>query len=69
MGVRAFRLSTGLTQKDVGEALEVKRSTVAMWETGKSRPRAEMLLKLANLFCCTTDELLAENTTAPTPNG
>ena len=40
--------------QDVG----VQRTTVAMWESGKSRPRAELLPKLAKLFGCSIEELL-----------
>ncbi len=36
--------------------------TVSMWETGKTRPRAALLTKLEKLYCCTVDELLAEDT-------
>ena len=32
-----------------------------MWETGKTRPRASLLVKLAGLYCCSLDELLTGN--------
>ena len=53
-----LRKRVKMSQKDVSKQLCVSRSTVAMWETGKTIPRAEMLIKLADLFHCTVDELL-----------
>ena len=47
-----------MLQEDVASALGVDRSSVAKWETGKAVPRATMLIKLADLFGCTVDELL-----------
>ena len=33
----------------------------SLWETGKTRPRASLLVKLAGLYCCSLDELLTGN--------
>lgn len=59
MGIRSVRLSKKLTQQALADALGTQRSTVAMWETGQSKPRADTLIKLAAIFGCTVDELLA----------
>lgn len=53
-------MSRNLTQEEVAKALDVARATVAMWESGKSKPRADTLLKLAKLYQCTVDDLLSE---------
>jgi len=55
---KALREKTGLRQQDVSEKLNVTQSTIAMWETGKNRPRADLLPKIAALYGCTVDELL-----------
>lgn len=47
-----------LTQEQLARDLGVRRSTVAMWETGKAMPRAALLPKLADILGCTVDELL-----------
>ena len=47
-------------QRDLAEKLEVDRSTVAKWETGESKPRADKLIQLAKLFDYTVDDLLRE---------
>lgn len=56
------RKTIGATQKDIARKIKVAQSTVAMWETGKAKPRADMLIKLAEILNCTVDELLKEET-------
>lgn len=58
MSLKTVRESVGLTQEALGSMLGVVRSTVAMWETGESFPRAELLPKIAKILNCTVDELL-----------
>lgn len=58
MGIRKARLKAGLSVRDVMESLGVSDAAVYQWETGVTVPRVPMLLKLAKLFGCTTDELL-----------
>lgn len=58
------RKRAGLLQRQVAEALGVSMGTVAMWDTGRNKPRADMLPKIAKLYNCTVDELLQE--TKPT---
>lgn len=60
MNFRQFRLSNNLTQKQVAHDMNVQRTTVSMWESGKSKPRAELLPKLARLFKCSIEELLED---------
>jgi transcriptional regulator with XRE-family HTH domain len=55
-----MRLSANLTQEEAAAALSIKRSTVSMWETGESLPRASLLPRIAALYGCTVDELLAD---------
>lgn len=49
MNFKQHRVSNNLTQEQVAQDVGVQRTTVAMWESGKSRPRAELLPKLASL--------------------
>lgn len=57
--MRELREAAGLTQKQVAEYINVARSTVAMWESGKSRPLFQNLVSLAKLYHCSIDELTA----------
>ena len=54
------RKSKNMTQMKLASSLGVARTTVSMWETGKSKPRADMLVKLSEIFGCTVDELLRD---------
>lgn len=56
--IQQIRRRCGINQEELALELSVDRSTVAKWETGKSLPRAEMLIKLASVLNCTVDELL-----------
>lgn len=58
INIRAIRKEKGLTQKDMAALLNVQQSTVSMWETGESKPRADMLIAIAKYLDCTVDELL-----------
>ena len=60
MDFKDIRLSLNLTQDDIAQKIGVKRSTVSMWETGESLPRADKLPELAKILCCTVDELLRD---------
>ena len=51
-----------MTQNDVAQAVNVNRTTVVKWETGKAYPRIETLQKLASLFQCSMDDLLQTKT-------
>lgn len=55
------RKRAGLLQRQVAEALNVSLGTVAMWDTGRNKPRADMLPKIAKLYGCTVDELLRDD--------
>ncbi|MGG1598560.1 helix-turn-helix domain-containing protein [Paenibacillus naphthalenovorans] len=54
----ALREEKGLSQYDVAERLGIKRPRYNAWEQGLSKPRADMIEKLAELFGVTTDYLL-----------
>ena len=58
------RESTGLTQDAVAQALNISRTTVTMWESGKVNPTADKLPAIAKLYGCTIDELFEDDKTA-----
>lgn len=60
MSFLVAREKSGLTQREVAEQIGVDQSAVSFWETGKTLPRAALLVKLANLYKCTVDDLLKE---------
>ena len=58
MNIKKHRMQKNMTQSYLANLLGVDRSAVAKWESGKSLPRTEILIKLADLFGCTIDELV-----------
>lgn len=56
---KSLREIAGLKQIEVAQKLEIRQTTVSMWESGKSHPHAALLPKLATLYNCTIDQLLA----------
>lgn len=61
MSVKSAREKRGITQQDIAVALDIDQSTVSLWESGKTSPRAKLLPKLAQILGCTVDELLLED--------
>jgi putative transcriptional regulator len=57
MTLRSLRKSLKISQKQLAELMKVRQSTVAMWESGKSFPRADKLPELAKILGCTLDDL------------
>ena len=56
--LRKYREKMELTQKQLAEVLNIDRSTYSYYETGKSVPPVETLIKLARIFNTTVDNLL-----------
>ena len=55
-----LRTGKGLSQEDLAAKLEVSRQSVSKWETGQSVPDLEKIIKLADLFGVSVDELVRE---------
>ena len=56
--LRKYREKMELTQKQLAEVLNIDRSTYSYYETGKSVPPIETLIKLARIVNATVDNLL-----------
>lgn len=56
--IKLFRLYNGYTQQQVADILNVDRSTYAYYESGKSVPDIETIIKLARLYNISIDFLL-----------
>lgn len=63
--IKRLRKQAGMTQVELAEKLDVARSTITQWETGRSSPRMGMVQKLAGVFGVTSAEMLAEPTDLP----
>ncbi len=58
MSFASARKNAGFSQAEAARRLGVDASTVCSWEIGRQSPRAVMLVKMAELYCCTIDELM-----------
>lgn len=56
--IKKLRKDCQLSQREVAQSLGLNTSTVAKWETGKSKPRANTLVQLAGMYGCNVDALL-----------
>lgn len=54
------RKEKNLTQKEIAPLLGIKQNTYSDWETGKSEPNLENVVKLSKILGTTTDELLGQ---------
>ena len=57
VGLAPRRKLVGFTQAQLAEAMGIDRARLAMWELGYAWPSAAFLPKMADLLCCTIDEL------------
>ena len=73
--IAALRTKADMTQEQLAAALFVSRDLVSKWETGKSPPNYQMILKMAKLFSVGVevlfdkDRVLAEELAACVPFG
>lgn len=51
----------GLNQIELAKAVNVSKSTVSTWLSGRSYPRIDVIQKCADVLGCDTDDLVAEN--------
>lgn len=59
--IRNLRKSNGLTQAQFGHIVGVKRSTLAVWESGKYEPGMAILKVIAEKFAVPVESLTTDN--------
>lgn len=64
--IKELRLQYKISQKQLSEYLNIDRTSICKYETGKNSPSAEILAKLSDFFGVTIDFLLGR-TDDPTP--
>ena len=64
--LKELRLAHGETQKDLANAIEVGRTTISEYESGKIVPKQEGLLRIANHFNVSVDYLTGVSNTPAT---
>lgn len=58
--LRELRLNKGLRQEQVAKHIGVTKSTISAYEKDTKQPSFEKLVKLADLYCVSTDYLLGQ---------
>ncbi len=56
--ITEYRKKMNLTQKDLGDMLNVSPQAVSKWENGQAEPDTSTIKRLCQIFRITTDELL-----------
>lgn len=56
--IKELRISNGMTQVELANALNVSKQCVSNWENNNILPSIDMLIKIAKYFSVSTDYLL-----------
>lgn len=62
---RALRARNNISQEELASALGIDRQTVSNWENGINAPSFGYMIKIADYYCITLDELVGR--TVPIP--
>lgn len=58
--IKELREQKNLSQNSLAVLLGVTQGAVHQWESGITKPRANILIKISNIFGCTIDDLFDE---------
>ena len=56
--IKEARERQNLSQDELAEKMNISRQAISKWETGKSYPDIEKILKLSDIFNLSLDELV-----------
>ena len=59
--IREIRLAKKISQVDLAKSLGVTKQSVSNWENENIQPSIDMLCKIADALCVTTDYLLSRD--------
>lgn len=63
--LKIIRKANKFTQQGLADAIGIERSTYASYETGRNKPDAILLSKIAKVFDVSSDFILEIDTTVP----
>lgn len=61
MNLKKFRNERKTTQEEIAKKLNIQKQTYQNYELGKREPSIDMLIKLADLFHTSVDNLIRDN--------
>ena len=56
--IKRFREKSGLTRKELADRLHIHEETLGRYERGDREPSGSIIKSMADLFGCSTDDLL-----------
>ena len=59
--IKELRKSKGYSQTQLAQKLRISQGAVSQWETGLTFPLVPMLVELAKVLKCSTDDLLRDD--------
>lgn len=59
--IKKYRTLNNITQKKLGALLNVSDKTVSTWETGRTYPDIQIIVKISDVLESSLDELLRED--------
>lgn len=62
---RELRLERGLSQEQAAKLIGVNAGTISSYENDTKQPSFEILVRIANLYCVSTDYLLGMTNSRP----
>ena len=65
--IRCCRKKKGLNQNEMAEILGISQSAIANWEKGSRSPDIEMIVRLADYFKVSLDDLVLKDLRPPVP--
>lgn len=65
--IKYLREQAGLTQRELSKELEVSCAAVGNWESGTREPELSRIIRMAELFKVSLDELVLQKLKPPTP--
>ncbi|MBQ4383131.1 MAG: helix-turn-helix transcriptional regulator [Firmicutes bacterium] len=63
--IRILRVAAGETQAALGRVLFVDRKTVSSYESGRTVPDLLTLIRIADHYCISVDDLLRKDLQSP----
>ena len=63
MIIRKHRELAGLTQAEAAKKLDISVDSIRRYESGEREPRASDLMRMAQLFGCSIDDLVKSEST------
>lgn len=63
--IQQLRLERGWTQSELAKQLNISKKAVKNWEIGSSKPSVDHAIRLADVFCISTDSLFGRERRNP----